>query len=311
MSQTNALLAGIAVRENVSPGIPVDLVSRPTDLYNLLLQNGLVVPSNGAQPFEWNVQYSSTDNAEIFVENQAIGSTNRRNLARAVLSPFYLRAVASVTGHVLDQVARGGTFEDLLQAEIANATKDLYSLLESTLLGSTQDRGIASIVDSGDTYAGLAPGSYSTWAAYEQGIGGALSAAVMHDTYEALTTVPYNATPSVILCAANQITNYVSIMGASSSYSRMNLPLSGPVDLGLLRSAPTYNGIPLINIRRMTTTEMYWLDLSSGVQLVMHRDLKVENLAKVNDNQEVVASMACALKVANRRKHGKLTGITA
>ena len=87
MSQTNALLAGIAVRENVSPGIPVDLVSRPTDLYNLLLQSGVVVPSNGAQPFEWNVQYSSTDNAEIFVENQAIGSTNRRNLARAVLSP--------------------------------------------------------------------------------------------------------------------------------------------------------------------------------------------------------------------------------
>jgi hypothetical protein len=311
MTQTNAALAGIGIRENVNPGVPIDLVSRPTDLYNLLLSQGLVVPSGGAQPYEWNVQSATTDNAEIFVENQAMGANNRRTLARAVLAPWYVRAGAAVTGHVMDQVARGGTWENLMEAEVANAIKDLYNKIETTLLGSTQDRGIASIVDAADTYAGLAPGSYAAWASLETAVSGALTAAVMHDTYEALITTPYNASPSVILCAANQITNYVSIMGNSSSYSRMNLPMTGAVDLGLLRSAPTYNGIPLVTIRQMTTTEMYWLDLSSGVELVVHRDLKVEPVAKVNDNTEVVASTALALKVANRRRHAKLTGVTA
>lgn len=309
MTQTAAALAGIAVRENVSPGVPVDLVSRPVDFYNLLLSQGLVVPGTGAAPYEWNVQYGTVDNAEIFVENQAMGSSNRRQLARAALTPWYVRAIAAITGHVMDQ--QKGAFEDLQGAEIANATKDLYSKLEATLLGSTADRGIASIIDAGDTYAGLAPGSYSTWASLETAVGGVLTAAVMHDTYEALISAPHNASPSVILCAPNQITNYVSLMGNSSSYSRMNLPLMGAVDIGLLRSAPTYNGLPLVSVRGMTSTEMYWVDLASGVQLIVHRDLKAEPLAKVNDNAEVVVSMAVALKVENRRKHAKLTGVTA
>lgn len=309
MTQTAASIAGIAVRENVNPSIPVDLVSRPVDLYSLLQSQGLVVPGAGASPYTWNVQYGTVDNAEIFVENQAMGATNRRQLARASLAPFYVRANAAVTGHLIDQ--QKGAFEDLLSAEIANATKDLYAKIESTLLGSTADRGIASIVDANDTYAGLAPGSYAAWASLETAVGGVLTAAVMHDTYESLISAPYNASPSVILCAPNQITNYVSIMGNSASYSRMNLPMSGPVDLGLLRSAPTYNGIPLVQVRGMTSTEMYWLDLASGVQLVVHRDLRAETLAKINDNTEVSVSIALALKVENRRKHAKLTGVTA
>lgn len=311
MTQTNALIASTLIRDNVNPGVPVDLVSRPTDFYNLLQSQGLVRPSGGSQPFEWNVQYATVDSSEIFVENQALGSIGRRSLAQASLAPWYVRASAAITGHVRDQIARGGTYEDVMAGELANAVADLYNKVETTLLGSTQDRGIASIVDAGDTYAGLAPGSYSTWASLETAVGGALTAAVMHDTYEALIASPYNAMPSVILAGPNQLTNYVSIMGNSSSYSRMNLPMQGAVDIGLMRSAPTFNGIPLVPIRQMTNTEMYWLDLASGVELVVHRDLTTEKLAKVNDNDEVVVSFACALKVTNRRKHAKLTGVTA
>jgi hypothetical protein len=311
MTQTNALIASTLVRENVNPGVPVDLVSRPIDFFNLLNSQGLVRPSGGSQPFEWNVQYATTDSSEIFVENQAIGNIGRRSLAKASLVPWYARATAAITGHVRDQIARGGTLEDVMAGEIANAVKDLYNKIETTLLGSTADRGIASIVDAGDTYAGLAPGSYSTWASLETAVGGALTAAVMHDTYEALINTPYIASPSVILMAPNQITNYVSVMGNSSSYTRMNLPTQGPVDIGLLRSMPTFNDIAIVPIRQMTSTEIYWLDLASGVELCVHRDLTTEKLAKTNDNDEVVISYACALKVTNRRKHAKLTGVTA
>jgi len=307
---------------NISPvqipniqGVPIDLTSRPTDFWGLLVSQGLTRDPMGGTPFKWAVQHSSTSGAEVFVENQALGSNSKRNLAQASLNPFYLRVPVAVTGHVLDQVAAGGTFEDVAQGELANATRDLFELLESTLLGSTQDRGIASIVDSTGTYAGLAQGTYAAWASAETNVGGALTAAVMEDAEETLLNAPHNTRASVILCGPNMITNYVRTMGpsASSTPTRVQLPASGPFDIGLLRGGPPqFNGVPLVAIRSITNTEMYWLDLTDeGVMWHFIRGLRVEKLAKTNDNEQWVVSLGGALKVKNRRKHLKLYGITA
>lgn len=297
-------------------GVPIDLTSRPTDFWNLLQSQGLVRPPMGGTPLKWAVQYSSTSGAEVFVENQALGANSKRNLAQASLSPFYLRAPVAVTGHVLDQVAAGGTFEDVAQGELANGVKDLFELMESSLLGSTQDRGIASIVDSTGTYAGLAAGTYAAWASAETAVGGAMTAAVMQDAHETLRAAPYNTRASVILMPPNQLTNYTAVMGpaASSTPSRMALPQQPgqPYDIGVLRAPPQFNGTPILEINGMTSTEVYWLDLTEeGVTFQTIRDLRVEKYAKTNDNEQWVLSIAGALKVKNRRRHLKLTGVTA
>lgn len=309
-------LAGISPvqRPNIA-GVPIDLTSRPTDFWNLIVSQGLARDPMGGTPFKWAVQYSSTSGGEVFVENQALGSNSKRNLAQASLTPFYIRAPVAVTGHVLDQVAAGGTFEDVAAAELENAVKDVFELLESSLLGSTQDRGIAAIVDSTGTYAGLASGTYAAWASAETNVGGALTASVMEDAEETLVAAPYNSRASVILCGPNQITNYLRTMGpsAASTPARVPLPQQGPFDIGLLRGGPPmFNGTPLVPIRSITNSEMYWLDLTDeGVLWHFIRGIRVEKYAKTNDNEQWVVSIGGALKVKNRRRHLKLTGITA
>lgn len=312
MTQT---IAGISpvIRPNIN-GVPIDLTSRPTDFWSLLMSQGLVRDAMGGMPLKWAVQYSSTSGAEVFVENQAMGANSKRNLAQASLSPFYLRVPVAVTGHVLDQIAAGGTFEDVAQGELANGVKDLFELMESSLLGSTQDRGIASIVDATGTYAGLAAGTYAAWASAETAVGGAMTAAVMQDGHETLRAAPHNTRATVILLPPNQMTNYTAVMGpaASSTPSRVQLPQSAPYDIGLLRAPPTFNGIPLFEISGMTSTEIYWLDLTDeGVTFQTIRPLRVEPLAKTNDNSQWQVSIGGALKVKNRRKHLKLTGVNA
>lgn len=314
MTQTVAGISPV-IRPNIM-GVPIDLTSRPTDFWNLLNSQGLVRPAAGGMPLKWAVQYSSTSGAEVFVENQAMGSNSKRNLAQASLSPFYLRAPVAVTGHVLDQIAAGGTFEDVAQGELANGVKDVFELMESSLLGSTQDRGIASIVDSTGTYAGLAAGTYAAWASAETAVGGAMTAAVMQDAHETLRAAPYNTRATVILMPPNQLTNYTAVMGpaASSTPSRMMLPQQPmqPYDIGVIKVPPQFNGIPIVEINGMTSTEVYWLDLTDeGVTYQMIRELRVEPLAKTNDNSQWQVSIAGALKVKNRRKHLKLTGVTA
>ena len=297
-------------------GVPIDLTSRPTDFWNLLQSQGLVRPPMGGTPLKWAVQYSSTTGAEVFVENQALGANSKRNLAQASLSPFYVRAPIAVTGHVMDQVMAGGTFEDVAQGELDNAIKDTYYLLEQTLLGSTQDRGLASIIDSSGTYAGLDAASYTSWASAETAVSGVMTAAVMQDGYETIRSAPYFTRPSVIALPTNQMTNYTSLMGpaASSTPSRVMLPTQPgqPHDIGLLRAPPEFNGIPLVEINGMTSTEVYWLDFTNeNVTLQMIRDLRVEKYAKTNDNEQWVVSMGCALKVKSRRRALKMTGVTA
>lgn len=310
-------LSGIspALRPNIQ-GVPIDLVSRPTEFVNLLVSQGLMRPPSGGTPLKWAVQYATTTGAAVYVENEALGGDSKRSLAQASLSPFYLRAPVAVTGHVMDQIAAGGTFEDVAKAELDNAVKDLYVLLESSLLGSTQDRGIGSIIDSTGTYAGLAQGTYSAWASAETAVSGAMTAAVMQDAHETLRAAPYNSMASAILLPPNQVTNYTAVMGpaASSTPARMTIPTDGatPHDFGMLRVPPQFNGIPLISVNGITATEVYWLDFTDdGITFQTIRDLRVEQYAKTNDNTQWVVSMAGALKVKNRRRHLKLTGVTA
>lgn len=328
MSQTNALAGSVLVRPNIAQGV-ASVVSRPTDLFNFCLANGLVRPLRGGSPLKWAVQTAGNGSAEIFVEDQALPASGRRTLAQASQSVTYFRVRAGVTGHLRDNLLSGNAVElgDAWSGELTDATDALLYLIEQSFLGSTQDLGIASIIDAGDTYAGLAPGSYSTWASLETAVGGALTAGVMYDAFESLTGGTYMAAPSAILCNVNQLSNYGAIVGpgsGTSSQTRLMLPANAPgsYDIGVTRpGVMSFNNIPLIGIRAMTNTEMYWVSVADqnvgngtalpGFGIHVHRDVKVEMLAKTSDNDDAMVSMAAMLTVPTRRRHAKLTGITA
>lgn len=307
---------------NVAPGV-VDISSRPIDLMMWLQRAGLTRQSMGSQPFKWNVLHTANSDAEVFVEGQSPPTPGVPTFGQASLAPFYGWTLAKVTGHVRDNIARGGYYVDPAEAQLRSKTIDLFALFESNLLGSTQDRGIASIIDADDTYAGIAPGAVSAWAAKETNVAGALAVSTLEDAYEDITAAPYNATPGVILAAPNQITNYSRLAGSAGTTTpimRMTAPgQSGQVfDVGMLAASAAFNGIPFEKIRGLTSTEIYMLDLSMnpetgepGVCLVVHRDLAVRPYGIQSDSDVAQLSMAMCLKVFNRRRHLKLRGITA
>lgn len=292
------------LRPNVS-GASASLVYQGTDFINWLRSKGRFVAKIGGAPFRWNLATAENTSGEIYVENQALPAAGNRSYAQAVLQAFYARAVASVTGHVMDNQRNGGVYEDPEQAELASATREMFLEVEDALLGSTY--GMPLVIDAGDTYAALDPAVYTAWAATETAVGGALSYAVLDTLYQ--TLVSKGSIPSDILADINQKQRYadLALIGAQLAQQRL---VTG-VDGGSMQGVVAYNGIPFTAITRMTNSELYMLDVNSGTfQASVHRDVEVKPLAITNDNQSWQVSMALALEVGRRDLQGKLTGLT-
>lgn len=306
----NAAISAL-IKPNIS-GTPVDLKFRRTDLFDWFDSRGLVKPwEGGSAPRKWNLQYGNTSGAELFVEDQALGAAGGRLMVQASQEPFYARSRASVTGKVLDQTRNGGTFDNVLDQEIASAIIDVMVLVDSTLAGSAQDKGIASIVDAGDTYAGVAPGSYTTHASKETGSIGTLDAADMRTFFLAMRDDPYDAHITDILTDLVNFGRYEAIVGTSATAPLLRYAPGQPLDVSMLNAPIAFSGIPMHPIRSLDSGEMYWLDVpNSEIRIEVFRDITTEPLAKVNDNVDYMVSMALAMMITNRRKAGKMTGIT-
>lgn len=309
---TNLASINPLIRPN-DRGAAIDLQFRDTDFLRWLIANGLVVDNAGGAPHEWNLETSDGVTAESYVEGQALALPGTPVYKKASLASRYERAVQKVTGHVRDQIARGGTYEDARARAVEAATKSLMSNSEASLLGSTQDVGIASIIDAVDTYAGLLPATVTQWASLETAVGGALTVAVLDTMYRTLSDSPRGASPEVIMSGLRQRELYVRIVGAVAGTGLQSNPRAEQglaYDLGIVGTAPvSFNGIPWAPIRLMTASELYMLDVSSGMELRMQRALQVEQLAKTDDDDRIMVSHAWMLVVRNRRKQGKLTGL--
>lgn len=303
----------VFIRPNVQIGA-VDNVFRNTDLINFLAANGRVVDAPGSSPFKWNVIDAANAQAAVFAEGDALTTFGNQSYVQASQPAFYVRAAGGESGHMRDNRVKGGTYEDVRALEIAKATEDMWKIMEDQLLGSTTDVGIASIIDSGTTYAGIAPGSYTSWVSVETALGGVLTVSALQDLYETLATTPYGATPTHLLMPQNQVTNYVNVAGApgaaNSAFRIQPGVQGGAFDAGVVHPLITFNGLPVVAIRGMTATEAYMVDVSK-LDLLIHRQPEVREIARTNDDDRFMVSVAGCLRASRRKSFGKLTGITA
>lgn len=308
----NLASAANLIRPNVEEGV-TDLVFRNTDLLNWFEEGGRIKGNDGGAPYIWNILTSTTAAAEIYVESQGLPTPGQPAYSQASVPAVYFRAVTANTGHARDQVARKGVYADPIETAIDDALKTMRSLIDSTLAGSVANRGIASIIDAADLYGGLDPSVVTQWASLETPVGGALTITVLNTMYRTLTDSPRGSMPDVVLCNINQMLNYGNLFGFASSSAR-SLPrqdMGKPYDLGIMREAMSFNGAPFVGIRSLTNTELYMLDSDSGIELREQRALLVEPLPKTNDDDRLMMSRALIPVVRNRRKQGKLTGVTA
>lgn len=311
----SSTLISTMLRPNVGPS--VDLVYRGTDLFEYLGRRGRVVNAVGGSPFKWPVVYGS-NTAEVFAEGAAPPSAAEHSAATASLAAFYIRNTVGITGHQRDNIRNGAFYEDPLAMAKLLSQADLFYQLETQLWGSTQDRGMAAIIDATGTYAGLAQGTYAQWASEENAVSGAQTLAQLHTLYfelmsDSVSSVNRGHTPKEIFSDVNQINNYVGLMdGRATTGSIIRLDANAPtIDGGFARpGAVSFMGMPWIPARLCTNTEVYMVDVDD-FELLVQRDLEIAQVVGNPELEQVQLSFACALKVAHRNWHGKQTAVTA
>ncbi len=304
------------LKQNVAPEL-VDLLYRDTPYLNLLRSAGRVRDGQGPQPFQWNVVTSANASVEVFSEGQAPPDAGRQTYVQAQLNAFYVRDVWGVTGHVRDNARKSGYHQDVLDAESMLAELDLFKGCEDQLMGSTQDRGLAAIVDSTGTYANLAQGTYSQWAAEENDASSAALTIAMLQTLHremksaSVSGVARGARSSHWLMPPSQFEAYQNTVGAGNgtAANRLVRMSQDSTDFGFTAQTMTFNNLPIVVIPTMTSTELYLVDVSD-IELLIHRDLEVAPIASNPENEMYQVSFAVAHKVKSRNKHGKIINLT-
>ncbi len=291
----------------------VDSVFRNTDLINFLAANGRVVDAPGSSPFQWNVIDTANAQAAVYAEGDALAVFGQQGYVRGSQPAFYVRAAGGESGHMRDNRIKGGLYEDARALEIAKATEDMWKVMEDQLLGATTDVGISSIIDSGTIYAGINPAVNTAWASVETGIIGALSVTALQDLYETLVGSPNGAQPTHLLMPQNQVTNYINVAGvpgvANSAFRIQPGVQGGAFDAGVVIPLVTFNGLPVVPVRGMTNSELYMVDVSK-MDLLIHRQPEVREIARTNDDDRFMVSVAGCLRVTRRKSFGKLTALT-
>ena len=316
MSVDNSALAAL-IKENVRSGI-ADAAFRRTDLINLLGSLGRVRSNVGNGTYSWEIVTAANSSVEVFSEGQAPPVAGNQTYKRPTLSPFYVRGVFGFSGHVRDNIEKGAFYDDPAMVEEALLKTDVMKKAEDVLLNSTQDQGIAAIIDSTGTYAGLSQASVSQWASEENAVGGALTYSAMQDLYEEMispsggSSVPRGASPTHWLMPTNQLGNYLALAGfagQANAAPRFSIGQS-PVDFGFSWSGASFSGVPIVVVSGITSTEIYLID-AMGMELVIHRDLRMDEIVTNPELKQFQVSMGLSLAVNLRNHHGKMTGVTA
>jgi hypothetical protein len=120
----------------------------------------------------------------------------------------------------------------------------------------------------------------------------------------------YGNKPTTVLAPPNQVTNYIRTIGSSATTPLVRITPGGAFDAGFDRARATFQGLPVVEIAGITSTEMYMVDVND-MTLLVHRDLKIDPVIGSPEEENYQISTAVCLKVEHRNWHGKMTGITA
>lgn len=313
MTNINTTSSSQLHRPNVAPDL-TDLQFTETDLLNWFESRGYVRPNDGGSPYQWNIKTGTTIAAEIYTEGQGLPAPGTPRYTAASVAAFYARVIISNSGHERDQVRLRGVYQDPIAVGVDNALKMLRVLLDSTLAGSSANRGILSAVDSGDVYGGIDPAIVTNWASYEVNVGGALALAALNTMWRTMVDTPRGANPTDVLVSLLQFQRYTDLGGPAATGTQFPTRRDNadglPFDLGMMRQMASFNGVPWTPIRSLATSELIMVDPADGFELREQRPLEVEKLARLNDDDVQQMSRALVLVIRNRYKQAKLTGLT-
>lgn len=255
---------------------------------------------------------------ETFTETQAPGVPVSHSFIAGSLDPVNFRMNMGYTRFAQEASQNGGYVANLVDLSQQKSMLDFATYLDDEIVGSRQDFGLASIVDSATTYMGIDPATHTEHASYEVGSAGTYSVTMLDTMFANLigrgtASVPRGANPRVILTTidiAGKHSRLAGVPGAANNSVLVPGSVASGYEAAFRWSMGSYQGIPIVPIANITAGELYMLDIQ-GWECKIYRDLVADKVTTASPEIfQVQLSTRLAMSVPNRNQQGKITGIT-
>jgi hypothetical protein len=200
---------------------------------------------------------------------------------------------------------------DLLEAKTKQAEQTFRDRLSRDFYGSNSDGksvdGLGTIVSSSGTCGGLSASTYTWWASTATA-SGSFAAQGLKDMRTLFNTLSFgNNTPDGLFTTQSIFEYFETALQPQERYVNAEAANSGFANL-------TFKNIPLYFDRDCTSGVLFMLN-SKNIKLQVHKDADMEPSPFVTpENQDASSSTIIFqgnMTTDERRKHGKLTSITA
>ncbi len=266
----------------------------------------------GGERIRTHLVYASDPTAKAYTGAETLDTTITEAFTTAFYAWKQYAATIGITG--LEEFSNRGeeAITNLLKARTENAMMSLKDLQSRHCWGdgtaANSITGIQAIVDASSTLAGLAPGTYTTWAATENTVTDTYAQVGYEQLSNAFNTISYGS----------DMPN--AIFTTQVLWEAIERDLVGRGEVGLKEkvgnigfSSITFKGVSCVFDRDCPSGEIYLLN-SRHLKLVCHRDRDFKVSPFVSpDNQDI--RTAKVLWMGNmitdeRRKLGAVSGFT-
>lgn len=266
---------------------------------------------DGGESIVEHILYELSSAVQTFSGYQQISLTPQEGMTIARYSWRQYAAAVAISG--LERRANNGEAKmlDLWKSKIKQAEMTLRDLLSRHFYGSNSDGisvdGLGIIVDSTGTCGGLAASTYSWWASTETA-SGSFAAQGLKDMRTLFNTLSFgNNSPDGLFTTQSVYEFFETSLQPQERYVNETAANSGFANL-------RFKNVPLFFDRDCTSGVLFMLN-SRNIKWTVHKDADFATTAAVTPNdQDATTSLILLqgnLTTDERRKHGKLTGITA
>lgn len=266
---------------------------------------------DGGESIVEHLMYEMSSAVGAYSQYQTIDVTPQEGATIARFSWRQYAATIAISGYERRTNNGEAKMIDLLEFKTKQAEMSLRDLLSRHVwaanAGGNELDGLASIVDSAGTVGGLSATTYTWWASTERA-GGSFAAQGINDMRIVFNTISFgNNKPDFIVMPQAVFEYFEATLEPKERYTNTKAANVGFDNL-------TFKAVPVMFDRDATASTVHFLN-SRSINFCVHRDANFST-GKFIEPENQDATTAKILFMGNlttneRRKHGKITGITA
>ena len=299
--------------ENMIPGIR-DNVFKSNPVLNWLYKGKNAIRKRGGASLSHGVLYQTNNTAQSYQRYDLLQTTPQDGLSRDQWSWVQFAATVTIDGFT-ERVANAGQWklEDLMEQKKYQAEQALQLLLEQQCFAAapgTKDlRSLATIVLGSGTEGGI-NGTTNTWWQSQIKASGSFAGqgrADLTNLVNAISVQNPAGLPEMLVSDQTSFEYYESVLVPQERFTDNKM-----VDIGIVNLK--FKQIPWTWSPQATSGVVYALH-SDALEFIVNSDtdfLVTDFVTPTNqDARTAKILLACSLTTGNRRKIGKMTGITA